>query len=93
MTKADLVERIVEKTGMTKAESFEVFEHLMETLKETLASGESVKIQGFGRFEVREKAPRNGRNPQTGEPITLDARKVLSFKPSQVLKLSLNKVT
>jgi integration host factor subunit alpha len=63
---------------------------VFETMKETLGRGEKIKISGFGNFLVREKQPRPGRNPQTGTEITIDARKVLTFKPSPVLKAALN---
>ena len=61
-----------------------------DAIKETLADGEKVKISGFGNFVVRDKNSRKGRNPQTGQEILLDARKVLTFKPSKGLKLRLN---
>lgn len=60
-------------------------------MKSTMEAGEKIKIAGFGNFEVKEKKDRNGRNPQTGEFITITARKVLTFKPSMVLKLAINK--
>ena len=65
-------------------------EKVFEIMKETLAEGEKVKISGFGNFVVREKNARKGRNPQTGQEILLDARRVLTFKPSLVLKNALN---
>jgi integration host factor subunit alpha len=64
---------------------------VFDTIKETLERGEKIKISGFGNFVVREKKPRVGRNPQTGEEIEITARKVLTFRPSQVLKAALNK--
>ena len=62
---------------------------VFETMKETLEQGEKIKISGFGNFEVRDKRARVGRNPQTGEVIEISARRVLTFKPSQVLKNAL----
>ena len=90
MTKAEIVEHIYEKVGFSKKESAELVEKVFEIIKETLASGEKVKISGFGNFVVREKNARKGRNPQTGEEIRLAARRVLTFKPSLVLKNVLN---
>ena len=90
MTKAEIVEQIYEQVGFSKKESAELVEKVFEIIKETLADGEKVKISGFGNFVVREKNARKGRNPQTGEEILLDARRVLTFKPSLVLKNMLN---
>lgn len=90
MTKADIVEKLVEKTGVTKKEAFSMVESVFDLLKSTLESGEDLKLAGFGKFEVKQKSDRRGRNPQTGEAITITARKVLTFKPSAVLKTSLN---
>lgn len=91
MTKADIVEAIYEKIGFSKKESAEIVEMVFDTMKETLERGEKIKISGFGNFVVRAKRPRIGRNPQTGEEIEISARKVLTFRPSQVLKAALNK--
>ena len=91
MTKADIVEAVYDKLGgFSKREAAEIVELVFETLKETLSNGEKVKVSGFGNFVVREKKSRMGRNPQTDEPILISARKVLTFKPSQVLKQQLN---
>jgi len=90
MTKADIVERVYEKVGTSKKESAEVVETVLDIIKENLKNGEKVKISGFGNFSVRKKRPRRGRNPQTGGEIEITARKVLTFKPSQVLKKVLN---
>ncbi len=90
MTKADLIESIYEKIGFSKKESADVVELIFDTLKDTLQRGERIKISGFGNFVVRSKKPRIGRNPQTGEEMTITARHVLTFKPSQVLKQALN---
>jgi len=65
-------------------------ELLFDVMKSTLESGERLKITGFGNFEVKQKADRRGRNPQTGEEITIEARKILTFKPSNMLKESIN---
>ncbi len=90
MTKADIVEHIYERVGFSKKESAELVEKVFQTIKETLAEGEKVKISGFGNFVVRPKNARKGRNPQTGQEILLEARRVLTFKPSLVLKNVLN---
>jgi integration host factor subunit alpha len=90
MTKADIVEQIYEQVGFSKKESAELVEKVFDAIKATLASGEKVKISGFGNFVVRGKNSRKGRNPQTGQEILLEARKVLTFKPSLVLKNLLN---
>ena len=91
MTKADIVEKIYEKVGLSKKESADLVELVFDILKNTLESGEKIKVAGFGNFEVKSKANRRGRNPQTGEEITITARKILTFKPSQVLKAAINK--
>lgn len=90
LTKADIVERVYSKIGFSKKEASELVELVFGTLKNSLNDGEKVKISGFGNFEVRQKDSRIGRNPQTGDQITIEARRVLSFKPSQVLKDMIN---
>ncbi len=90
MTKADLVERIYSKLGLSKSESSQIVESVFEIMKSTLENGEKIKIAGFGNFEVKEKTTRRGRNPQTGDEIEISARRVLSFKPSQILKAEIN---
>lgn len=90
MTKADIVEALYEKIGFSKKEAADLVEMVFETLKDTLAAGEKIKISGFGNFVVREKRSRVGRNPQTGETIEISARRVLTFRPSQVLRAEVN---
>lgn len=90
MTKADIVEKVYQKIGFSKKESSELVELVFGSLKATLERGEKVKISGFGNFIVREKRERVGRNPQTGDQIKISARRVLTFRPSQVLKALLN---
>ncbi len=90
MTKSDMVEKIYEKIGFSKKESAELVEMVFDIIKTTLETGEKIKIAGFGNFVVKDKADRRGRNPQTGEEIVISARKILTFKPSQVLKASIN---
>ena len=91
MTKADIAQRIQDNTNLSKKESIEMMETVFSILKKTLESGEKIKIAGFGNFEVKKKADRRGRNPQTGESITIEARRILSFKPSNVLRSAINK--
>lgn len=90
MTKADIVERIYEKVGFSKKEATDVVESVFEIIKGHLEKGEKVKISGFGNFAINTKRPRKGRNPQTGEEIVISGRRVLSFKPSPVLKKATN---
>jgi integration host factor subunit alpha len=90
MTKADLVDKIHANTGLTKDEAFAYLETILETIKKTLETAETVKITGFGSFVVKKKENRKGRNPQTGEPITITARKILTFKPSTLLRQAIN---
>lgn len=91
MTKAEIIDAVYEKVGgFSKKEAAEIVEAVFETMKDVLADGEKIKISGFGNFVVRDKAQRIGRNPQTGAPIPISARRVLTFKPSQVLKSVLN---
>ena len=91
MTKAEIVDSVYERVGgFSKKEAAEVVEAVFDTMKEVLADGEKIKISGFGNFIVRRKKERVGRNPQTGKPIPISARRVLTFKPSQVLKVALN---
>lgn len=86
MTKADIIEAVQATLSRSKTECAELVECVFETVKSTLASGEDVKITGFGNFMVRSKAARRGRNPRTGEEITIQARSVLTFKPSLILR-------
>ena len=90
MTKADIVETMYEKVGFSRKESADIVDLVFDLLKETLEKGDKIKISGFGNFVVREKRPRKGRNPQTGDEIQITARRVLTFKPSQVLRKALN---
>lgn len=91
MTKADIVERIKDKLGLKATESQELLETVLQIMKNTLESGEKLKVAGFGNFIVKQKLARRGRNPQTSETIIIDARKILTFKPSAVLCRAINK--
>ncbi len=86
MTKADIVERIYKEAGFSKKEAAELVDLVFKVIKDTLARGEKVKISGFGNFSIRDKSTRVGRNPQTGTAMNISARRVLTFKPSQILK-------
>ena len=90
MTKADLVKIICEKMDFALKESTEIVDQVFDIMKETLEGGEKIKISGFGNFNVRTKRPRKGRNPKTGEEIVISGRKVVTFKPSLVLRKALN---
>lgn len=90
MTKANIVETIHTNTGLSKKDSAEMMESVFNIIKSTLESGEALKISGFGSFIVKQKADRIGRNPQTGEAITIMSRRVLSFKPSNILRQAIN---
>ena len=86
MTKADLVEIVFEKVGLSKKEAQDIIEIIFDMIKQAFVKGESVKIPGFGTFNVRQKASRRGRNPQTGEELTIAPRRVLTFKASNQFK-------
>ena len=90
LTKTDLVEHVSLQTGLYKGKSAQVVNTLLEIIKETLASGESVMIIGFGKFTVQDKAARPGRNPATGGQVTIAARRVVGFKCSRMLRKKLN---
>jgi integration host factor subunit alpha len=89
-TKADFVDLIYERTGSSKREAGEVVEAVIAIIRNALRDGDKVKISGFGTFAVNQKHARRGRNPQTGEPITIVSRRVLTFRPSQMLKERVN---
>jgi integration host factor subunit alpha len=86
LTKADIVERVYKEAGFSKKEAADLVDLVFKIIKDTLSKGEKVKISGFGNFSIRDKSTRVGRNPQTGEAMEITARRVLTFKPSQVLK-------
>lgn len=90
MTKSDIVETVYQNVGFTKKRAAEVVNLILDSMKKALEDGDKVKISGFGNFEIRNKDARKGRNPQTGAEITITERRVLTFKPSQVLKDRLN---
>ncbi|HCK32923.1 MAG: integration host factor subunit alpha [Micavibrio sp.] len=90
LTRADLADSIYEEVGLSRHESAELVESIIEEICSTLATGENVKVSGFGSFSVRQKGERIGRNPKTGEEIPIKPRKVLVFKASHVLKDAMN---
>lgn len=89
LTKADIVDSVHRRIGFSKKDSSEITEKVFEAIKKSLERGEHVKLSGFGKFEVRQKHSRRGRNPQTGAEIEISPRKVLSFKASQILRHAL----
>ena len=84
--KAELVDRVAKKTQLTKKDVSAAVDALFETIQEALQAGEKVQVIGFGNFEVRERAARKGRNPQSGEEIQIEASKVPAFKAGKALK-------
>lgn len=91
LTKADLVEHLYEVMGLNKREAKDLIEAFFEQVAAALEGGKHVKISGFGNFELRDKKERPGRNPKTGEEVAVSARRVVTFKPSQKLKLKVEK--
>jgi len=90
VTKAELAEAIYEKLPVDKQKAAQIVEDYIELIKEGLDKDSKVMLSGFGSFEVKSKPARRGRNPQTGDTITLRARKVVKFKPSQLLRKAIN---
>ena len=90
-TKAHLIDSVYNHSNLKRQESIPIVESLLEIIKNTLASGEDVLITGFGKFIVKEKDSRKGRNPQTGGDLQLDARRIVIFKCSGILRKKLNK--
>ena len=86
LTRADLAEAVHRDVGLTRQESADLVQSMLGMISDTLASGKSVKLSSFGSFQLRDKNGRIGRNPKTGEEVPIDPRRVLVFKPSQVLK-------
>ncbi len=86
LTRMDLSEAVFREVGLSRNESAELVETVLGTVSEALAKGETVKISSFGTFSVRDKAQRIGRNPKTGEEVPILPRRVLSFRPSHLMK-------
>ena len=90
LTRADLADALVRKVGLPRNESQELVERVLSEISETLSQGEGVKLSSFGSFGVRAKAQRMGRNPKTGEEVPITPRRVLVFRPSNIMKERIN---
>ncbi|WP_349360480.1 integration host factor subunit alpha [Stappia sp.] len=90
ITRADLCEAVYQKVGLSRSESSELVEKVLSEISDCLVEGESVKLSSFGSFVVRSKGQRIGRNPKTGEEVPILPRRVMVFKPSNVLKKKIN---
>ena len=90
LTRADLAEALVNKVGLPRSESQEIVELVLAEISTTLARGEGVKLSSFGSFGIRQKGERIGRNPKTGEEVPITPRKVLVFRPSNIMKERIN---
>ena len=90
MNKSQLIKAVAEKSELSQKQVTEAIALIEETLVETLKAGEKVQLSGFGTFEVRERAERKGRNPKTGEVVTVPACKYLAFVPAKAIKETLN---
>ncbi|WP_427969892.1 integration host factor subunit alpha [Altererythrobacter sp.] len=86
LTRADLAETINRKMGLSRAESLDLVESILDKMSDALANGENVKISGFGSFILRDKRERIGRNPKTGVEVPITPRRVMTFRASQLLK-------
>ncbi|PTX59897.1 nucleoid protein Hbs [Melghirimyces profundicolus] len=91
MNKTELISQVAEKTNMTKKDATQAVDAVLDAITEALKNGDKVQLIGFGNFEVRERAARKGRNPQTGKEIDIPASKVPAFKPGKALKDDVNK--
>lgn len=91
VTRADLTEAVYQEVGLSRNESAQLVESVLEEIADTLSAGEAVKISSFGTFTVRDKAERVGRNPKTGEEVPILPRRVLVFRASHVLKDRINR--
>jgi integration host factor subunit alpha len=87
LTKAEMAERLFENVGLNKREAKEFVDAFFEVMREALQRGEQIKLSGFGNFDLRSKNRRPGRNPKTGEEIPISARRVVTFRPGQKLKV------
>lgn len=92
MTKANIVEEVHKRVGLSKSQAAEIVELVFETMKDALERADKLKISGFGNFTPRNKKTRIGRNPKTGEAIEISARRVVTFKASPVLKIRMNEI-
>ena len=90
LTRADLTEAVYHEVGLSRNESADLVESVLDRIADTLVSGEHVKVSSFGTFQVRQKGGRIGRNPKTGEEVPIEPRRVLTFRASQVMKEKIN---
>jgi integration host factor subunit alpha len=90
MDKGQMAEQVQKEAGLSAKQAAALVESMLALLKSTLQNGEDISISGFGNFRVRSKRARQGRNPRTGEPVTIEARRVVTFRPSALLKTYLN---
>ena len=90
VTRADLTEAIYKEIGLSRTESSDLVESILDLIVAALVKGENVKLSGFGTFSVRDKPERMGRNPKTGREVPITKRRVMTFKPSQMLKERVN---
>ena len=93
LTKFDIVEDLNNEIGLNKREAKELVDLLFNDIKNLLSEGHEVKLSGFGNFQLRDKSPRQGRNPRTGEDVEISARRVVTFKSGQKLKESVKTLT
>ena len=93
LTKSDIVEDLNNEIGLNKREAKELVDMLFNDIKDLLSEGHEVKLSGFGNFQLRDKSPRPGRNPRTGEDVEISARRVVTFKSGQKLKESVKTLT
>ena len=90
LTRADLAEAVVRKVGLPRNESHELVELVLSQISESLATGDPVKLSSFGSFGIRQKGQRIGRNPKTGQEVPITPRRVLVFRPSNIMKSKIN---
>lgn len=92
ITRTELSEAVYQEVGLSRNESMDLLETVLEKISETLVTGESVKISSFGTFSIRSKSERIGRNPKTGIEVPITPRRVINFRPSQQLKLRVSRI-
>ncbi|MBD3413623.1 MAG: integration host factor subunit beta [Candidatus Aminicenantes bacterium] len=90
MIKADLINRLAKDMNITKQEAEKGINIFFDTIKDAIKNGEEIELRGFGSFRIRKRSSRSGRNPRTGEPVKVPAKKVIYFKPSKILKQMIN---
>jgi len=91
MIKVDLINKLAKDMNITKQEAEKGVNIFFNTLKDAIKKGEEIELRGFGSFRIRKRGSRSGRNPRTGEPVKVPSKKVIYFKPSKILKQSINK--